>query len=241
MKETARDLPKKHPLRNKIAEQLRSALKKEETPITGLSQIAFGKRGPEYALGLYGIQKLFNYIRTLPSTTVLDIGAGNTAGVNELSKSPFGQGLKFEATVLKHDPQIKTHLGEHKTHITSAEILGNIPNGSIGGIISVMGTTYSMAQSLMAGNLDRVLVPGGVVKFCYFAETRVLINGQHVESSRYLRRTLGELRYAVAAVPGGWLVLAIKPGNLSAPKAETLLKQDFNSVQQQIATLQNLT
>src|SRR3989344_1408929 len=131
--------------RNEAAYQIRRARwrEREGRPYN------IDRSGFQYVKVRAGVKELFAYIKTLPSKTVLDIGAGTTHGITDISHSSFGTDIDFEATVLSSVPQIEEHLGREKTHITSAEVLRGIPGNSIGCVLSVFSLTYSHAPELV--------------------------------------------------------------------------------------------
>jgi SAM-dependent methyltransferase len=125
------------------------------------------RSGEEYQAILFGLKNFFNYIRTLKeSNKVLDLGAGNTRGISEIANSELGKDLDFYGLGLTEFPEVADYLGKEKFIKNSAEKMRDIKDSSVAGIISSFGaTTHSLAPELVAEEADRVLVPGGVIKY----------------------------------------------------------------------------
>ncbi len=183
------------------------------------------RSGFQYIKELAGVKELFSYLKTLPSRKILDIGAGTTHGITDISQSSFGTDMEFEATVLNSVPQIEKYLGNERTHITSAEILRGIPDNSIACVLSVFSLTYSRAPELVIGSVDRVLVPGGVIKI-----------GSDDAPIWQLYQLLKDKGYDTDE-DEGWgtfrVVLGIKPGNPTAPSAASLIEKDKKTMSEQ--------
>jgi len=131
----------------------------------------------------------FDYLRKLDGHgLVLDIGAGTTRGISQLEKSSLGSGLSFEAVALSYSPLIKENLGLEKTHITSAESLKGVKNESVAGVISLFGISYCTRPDLAVYSIDRVLLPGGVIKagFISSEKTAYSQSGSEKEESAEL-------------------------------------------------------
>jgi len=179
------------------------------------------RSGRDYIENLDGVKHLFSYIRKLSSNTILDIGAGTTRGIADISKSILGQQLHFEATVLTHKATEANMLGKEDVHVTSAEMLRGIPDNSVGGIISVQSLRYSKAPMLAAQSIDRVLVPGGVFKAAWL-----------LQNADEFYKTFRELGYDIAyneAWEKDHIMLAIKKGNPTKITAAQLLAADGES------------
>lgn len=162
-------MSEKHsPERQYIASQIRSFREKERSG--ALEKKWLNRTGTDYIYELRGLKHLFDYVRTLPSHKVLDIGAGTTKGIADIANSNFGRDLQFEATVLyRNQKEIEKNLGKNKTHSTSAEVLrGSLSNPmnseSYGAILSVMSITYTKDPEKVIKRINDLLIPGGVFK-----------------------------------------------------------------------------
>jgi len=213
--------------RKQAAQQIRNARLKERTVHDYYN---LNRTGPQYIKDLGGVKNFFSYVKGLSSNRVLDIGAGTTHGIRDLSLSPsLNAGAQFEATVLRPNLDIEMYLGEEHTHITSAEELRGIPDASMGGVLSVYSLTYSVAPELVVKSIDRVLVPGGAVKISSGDAT-----------IWQLHEHLKQIGYDVAdeqAWGTDMVVLGIKPGGANAVHAKELLKADWETWQTQVNEL----
>ena len=143
--------------RANIAEQLRLMRLNER-----LGMIRVDRDGKGYAQIFRGMSETFDYVSGLRSKVVLDVGAGNTRGIAELSRDyPW---LDFRATVLTLPRDIETMHYRGCITVTSAECLRGIPVESVGGILALNSIAYSREPELVVGRLDDVLVPSGVIK-----------------------------------------------------------------------------
>lgn len=113
---------------------------------------------------LGGLDAFCGYVRTqTTSRHLLDIGAGNAVGINELAASPLGRDLRVTATGLVA-PYTSDEQPEKVPYIvTSGEFLDGV-QGPIGGITALYSITYSPAPLLVVEAIDAVLEPGGVLK-----------------------------------------------------------------------------
>lgn len=122
----------------------------------------------DYIDALGGITSFLNYAEGLGNQqTILDIGSGSFRGITQISRIKAAENLNFVGTTLSRTEDIEKDTGSVKVRITSAEILRGIENESINGILAVSSIAYSKAPSLVASNIDRVLVPGGVLKSAF--------------------------------------------------------------------------
>lgn len=233
--ERAEQLPKGDKRRKMVAERLKKLRALEEAR----SPYNIWRDGADYIRVLNGIQHLFRYVRGLPSKIVLDVGAGTTMGISGVSRDPVGSGLDFHATVLSGNPHIQSNLGKERTHHTSAETLRAFPSESIGCVLGVQSLTYSADPPLVATSIDRVLVPGGVLKTVIRTD-RPTFYHQHEEfpQPRVWVEALKSLGYDVAELKDDpdVLIVAIKPGGdpRSGTSARGLLEQDFASTRVQL-------
>lgn len=235
MREKASDLPKRDPRRNAIAQQIREARKTDRSALHLTDRV-----GWEYVEQLKGVQHMFEYVRGLSSHRVLDVGAGDTKGTHDLSRSPFGAGLEFEAVVLTNRSVIEEHLGRDRTHNTSVEMLRGIEDSSIGCVIAVFSLAYSAQPSLAIEGIDRVLVPGGVLK-ARFLKKDTPRSESSPQFALEFREALAKLGYDVAIdnTREVRVLLAIKPGKQSSAvmTAAKLMKADDDSGGSQVHLL----
>jgi SAM-dependent methyltransferase len=223
MREKSDKDPKRRALRSEAADNIAMRRTRERTGFEYLQN----RQGWEYVKTLEGVEHLFDYVRTLPSNTILDIGAGTTAGIHQLAQSPTGAGLTFEATTLRYRPEIEENLGKERTHITSGETLRGIKDNSVGCIFGVYSVTYSAAPNLVMQSMNRVLVPGGVVKIATtdsqiwnFYEGLKMMGYDVADNAKWQRALV---------------VLAIKPGTKDAVRARALLDADAETFEEQTA------
>ncbi len=235
MKEGPSHLPKGDPRREKIAEQIRLARRRDRDRLTGY---VIGRSGVNYVFELEGVKGLFDYVRTLSSNVVLDIGAGHTRGAHELANSPLGENLTFEATVLSRLSGIDTNLGRESVRSTSAEMLRGIDTNSVGCVIAVYSIAYSAAPEVVIASIDRVLVPGGVLKAKFHQKNvpqYVADSPKYVDEFHLAAANLG---YEVALQQSSEesVLLAIKPNPGVSPHvtARQLLRMDAETAESQI-------
>ncbi len=143
--------------RANVAEQLRLMRLNERLGI-----VRADRDGKGYVQIFRGLEETFNYVSGLRSKVVLDIGAGNTKGIAELSRDY--QWLDFRATVLTLPRDVGTMHYRGCITVTSAECLRGVPAESVGGILALNSIAYSRDPELVVSRLDDVLVPSGVIK-----------------------------------------------------------------------------
>jgi SAM-dependent methyltransferase len=170
-------MSEKHSLERKLSalqiKNFRNQEKNEE-----LDEKWLDRSGKDYLYELKGLKHLFDYVRSLPSHKVLDIGAGTTKGISEIAKSNFGVGLDFEATVLfRNQKELEKNLGKTKTHSTSSETIKGlrknpIEDESYGAILSLMSVTYTKDPETVVKRINELLVPGGVFKGNFSVDDR---------------------------------------------------------------------
>ncbi len=188
----------------------------------------------EYFEELGGIKKLLEYLKILKITKILDIGSGTGRAINEISNSDLGQGFEFVGTSLFKYPDEDAK----KIHLTSAEVLRGIPASSFGAVLSVCGVGYSDAPNLVAEQINRVLVPGGVFKGSFADERPVTYGSSTLKRYDDLRLALQKKGYDTAIVPDfldvpsrekeDTILLAIKSNpSLVLPHAVDLLMEDY--------------
>ena len=181
----------------------------------------------DYLLRLGGLSNFFGYLRVLDEHgLVLDIGAGTTRGISQLEKGSLGSGLSFEAVTLSYNSSIKENLGLEKTHITSAENLKGVKDKSVAGVISLFGISYCTRPDLAIYSIDRVLLPGGVIKAGFITSEKTAYSQSGTKKEEFAELFSG-YGYDVAVDERFCgLLVAIKPGKQRHVSAEELLNSD---------------
>lgn len=218
--------------RGKIAANLRAVRAIERN-----REFDMNRNGYEYLYQLKGLESFLNYVRDLSGSRILlDIGAGTTRGINDISKTSLGLDLDFKATGLFANPEVEQFLGKKNYTITSAETLRGIGANSIAGILAVNSIAYSQSPETVAKRLDQILIPGGAIKGS-FSWTSYLEdisqNEGTIKSSKPFVAEFGRLGYDVAHGEDFSVMLAIKPG-VGNIKAKSLFDQDRDSLDMQI-------
>lgn len=204
----------------------------------------------EYIAELQGLKYFFKYVRRCPIQKVLDLGAGNPRGISELSKTTYGKGIEFEALGLTK-PKEFYGFPEKKFHIGAAESLKSISDESFSGIVAVHSApSYSAAPELVAKQIHRILIPGGVIKTILpiYAEScgdekndamekayGAFFNSlRHLEFDVDTQKDLIGVRDAVISV-----VLGIKKGeqNFAPGTAKKLRMEDYFDMYNQISQI----
>lgn len=125
------------------------------------------RTGETYIDHLSGLQGTLNYVTKLPTAIVVDLGAGSSRAVAQISRSKYGEGLTFLATGIVNDPEIDKHIGRSSYRITPAETMVGFDSSSIGGFISVYGPfEHSAYLDQVLERTDELLVPDGIIKLC---------------------------------------------------------------------------
>lgn len=208
-------------------------------------EVEWDRNKLEYLREFNGLSNVFKYVRQLDAGgLVLDVGAGTTRGIGEISKSKLGEGLNFKATVLTRHSDIANNLGFENTHITSAAVLRGTDYHSVSAIISLNGLAYTVESPVVARKIDQVLVPGGVIKATFrskiapptFRALRYAFNFHNVlsydlEALGYDVAVLNEDLQEAYARPrevgaNEDVMLAIKPGGKLGRNARELLASD---------------
>lgn len=195
--------------------------------------------GVGYLTTLFGIGHLTDYIKTaqakLGTNRVLDIGAGSTRAIAQLSRTSFMNSLSCEATVLTNVKDIEKNLGKERTHITPVETLEGIADKSVACVLSVNGVAYSVVPSLAIEQIDRILVDGGVIKATFQNEGHIspLVRmNTHDKFTEELRKRGYEVEITTNEKELVDVVVAVKKG--STVHAKTLLEEDLRDWQKQI-------
>jgi SAM-dependent methyltransferase len=220
-------------MRNNIAKQLKATRREERKRIT---EMVLDRNGREYIEYFEGITSMFEYVKSLPSNTILDIGAGRGRGIRELAESALGEGLRFKTTVLGNSDRIEKSDAIARVHITPAETLRGISNESIGGILALYSISYCENPEIVTKRIDEVLVPGGVVKATFpdlpgrLSRTSKFIQWDALPYEHFFKG----MGYDVLVHSSQrQILLALKPGgNISASK---LMEADEKSYEEQMA------
>lgn len=214
-RETLSHLPKKHPARMAVAEQLceTRGYERDDSPLHGPRD----RSGERYIRYLTGLSHLFDYVRRLPKRSILDIGAGTTRGIREVSELAAARDLEFSATVLSPVKAVHRGMGKVRVHTTPGEILRGIRDESVGSALSVHGISYSAVPRFAVRSVDRVLVPGGVIKM--------------IDPFLEFATHFHELGYDTAITNNGFtpVLLGIKPDSQKTVTAQSLAEADLLS------------
>lgn len=228
---TITDLPKGSPLRTAVAQNLKTVRAMDRK-----CQYNNRRNGDAYMHEFKGLEYFFDHVRALDKKTVLDIGAGTTKGVDDLSRDKIADGMDLKATTLAMIPQVKWHYGSHRTGkknvlITSAETLRHIENESIGGILALNSIAYSAVPELAIRRIDQVLVPGGIIKATFSVSSEYELFRSHELFMRELLRLGYSVAHLAENIPV--VLLAIKPGGKADVSAFDLLGKDLYSYRSQ--------
>ena len=232
--------------RKKAARQIRYTRKYERYQRDfGLRQFGYevNRSADKYIAAIGGLEELFKYLRARRSTKVLDIGSGTGKAIDGISESNLGEGFDFVRTALTKNLSPE---GTKKVHLTSAEILRGIPSNSFGAVLAVCSVGYSEAPELVAEQIDRVLVPGGVFKGVFADSDAELVYGKLLKFKNYtaLHSALHRRGYDTAVLANfpylgkendpDHILLAIKPDPSSdLPLAISLLGSDYEKTTQE--------
>ena len=238
-----KDLPKGHPDRKAVAEQVVKAREIDRLPKEKSWMSC--RNGREYLTNLQGLQTTLDYVRRNgQNQTVLDIGTGVAVGICEIAQSPFGKSLKFLATDLTHNPLAHENLGQDNLKITSAETLNGIPSNSVDCVLAVHSISYSAKPPYVVSAIDRVLTENGIVKAVFRGEDASLsLEEKRAEEFAEEFRKLGyrvSVSHPTANIKDQRkkiidLLMAVKtPGNLSP---EILLAEDKENLFEQLIIL----
>lgn len=228
--------------RVKIATQIKEARKSERK--NDKESYSIEKSGKECLYRLGGLKCLFEYLRTLPSNKILDVGVGAGHGSSVLSKMNISKGLDFEVTALRNIPELQKNFPREKIHITGVETLNGIQNESLAGVIGVNSIGYSDHPALAAKKIDQVLITGGVIKATFYShEGSEKHHGTSFKGPTAFIGAFNALGYDVSyindnlsfgtgkhAILSNSLVIAVKPGNEHAPRARELLNYDLDII-----------
>lgn len=186
----------------------------------------------EYISILEGLEVFLNYVKGLsPNSLLLDIGAGTTQAMYDLSLHPMGADISVMTTGLAKNLDAERLIRRDRYLVTPVETLKGVEENSVAGILGVNSIAYSGALDLAANKVDSVLIPGGALK-ATFPNTP---NGRFFHSHYGFTEELKSIGYDIAIKQSGFLsiVLAIKPGNSPLFKAADLLSSDHRDMYRQ--------
>ena len=236
--------------RTQIAKQVQAARNKDRNPgETGIDSYNLNRGSNFYKLALAGFEELFSYLKTLKTGLVLEIGAGTGRALKEIKEMPMAKGLSFRATALYNHPDIRHNLGQEDFTLTSMETLRGIEPESVAGVLSMYSITYAEHPKLAMAKINEVLIPGGIIKavFPFHGNEVSTTSGLVFKRPEVFIKYLIELGYDVSyrdnkfTTPflveeqfyyGTSILLAIKPGNPQAPKADSLMDEDSRLLNQ---------
>lgn len=215
--------------RGSVAKQIRFARNSERQP--RYTDNDWGRSMEEYLVIFNGLSNLLKHVSQMGGNLVLDIGAGTTKGISEIEKSKLGEELEFRATVLKRHPAIEDNLGYDKTHITSVETLRGVEDSSVGLALALNSIAYSASPKMTAQSIDRVLIPGGILKARFNPKDRLRDDLPYYKVHDQFTQELRRLGYDVCVpdVPSEELILAVKPG-INARSASDLFYIDSGHI-----------
>jgi len=232
--------------RKEIANQIKESRRAEKE--NSAETYKFHRTGKEELYIMGGMRHLFDYIRTLPSHKILDVGTGTGNATHMVSQMPIAANLDFEVTALHMAPELTNNFLKDKIHITGVETLRGIKDRSLAAVIGLNSLAYSINPWLAAQRLDKVLISGGIVKatFCALGRSEYY-NGLTFQDPEDFIMAFTDLDYDIfftgneyyesvgrgSMIKGpyaGSILLAIKPGNPDAPKAEELLNSDLQEI-----------
>lgn len=247
---TINELPHGDEARNRVAHQIKKArkidrasaavalLSEEELFQRQLRSILFSGKseetwqndrlGSEYISSLGGVEATLQYIKSLDSKLVIDVGTGTSQGISDIAKSKLGEGLEFKGTTVTWLNELNQHLGKDRVLITSAESLRGIENNSVGGILALYSISYTAQPQQVVARFDQVLVEGGVVKMVTHADQKSRSGHRTFES---FLNAFKELGYDINESER--ILLAVKPSSdKSKPsiKAGDLMQLDKASL-----------
>lgn len=203
------------------------------------------RSGDEYIESLLGVQHLLHYASSLAVLDglgrVIDLGAGSTKAIKQIALT-YGDGLSFEATVLRANPLIKKYLGCDATHITMFETLRGVRPGFVGAL-SVFGLGYAPNPEASIDKLDNILVPGAFIKSNFMHPDQMTDKLEFITHDRFSTRLI-QLGYDVAIADNlkeeTQVMLAVKLPVVGNMDARTLLSMDMEDCSDQQRQLVNV-
>lgn len=180
-----------------------------------------------YLLGFGGLTESFKYIKQLKSNVVVDIGTGKGLAWSELA-GKYGNGLEFWATNLVYDKHL-VDLFNDRVKFTPVEFMKGFTDESVGGVIAMKSIAYSASPEMAMRAIDRILVPGGLIKASFRGPEESGIVDLGYQTHHKFTESLKSLGYDIGVL-GDEVVLAVKPGG--GVKAKDILTKDLESVEQ---------
>ncbi len=177
-----------------------------------------------YLWEFQGLTGSFDYIKTLKSNLVVDIGTGKGLAWSELARK-YGNDLEFWATNLIYDKEVADRL-DGRVKITPAEFMKGFADNSVGGVVAMKSIAYSNSPEMVIRAIDRVLVLGGLIKASFKGVGEFGANYNTYHDFTKVLRSLGYDTEVFENIN----VLAIKPGG--KVKAKDILAKDLESVEQ---------
>jgi SAM-dependent methyltransferase len=202
-------------------------------------------RGAEsYIRELQGVDYFFDYVSTVQRgiADMLEIGIGKGIAAREFMEEGIMRNIRLSATGLIDYPRELGRSGLHRFALTDAEDLGMLPEQMFAGVIGVYSIAYSEHPEIAMQEVDRVLMPGGAVKFKFPPHTTHVGRGTSVvfKNHEMFSRQAMDLGYSVAldGAAAPTVLLAIKPGMRQGMTASRLLELDRQNMQTQLEVLQ---
>lgn len=229
--------------RRNLSNQLRSARHLQrhkfvviDRPMSGDEEVDNRVDNPGgYIDTFLGLTHFFNAARIASQNpVVLDIGAGTTRAITQISKSPLGEGISFVATSVAFDKRVNSEdgIGAENFRVTSAEKLRGIENNSIAAVLAMASLAYSDFPSQSIKRINEVLVDGGLIKATFNNRNNNKKFNMHTHDA--FSNALLKLGYDVAVkkIPSGMdILVAVKPGKSTSIKARELLNSDLKEYQ----------
>jgi ubiquinone/menaquinone biosynthesis C-methylase UbiE len=229
--------------RLKLAQELKSARFIDR--MADESSLAYRRDARDYLEDLGGLKYAFDYIRSLPTNTVLDVGTGQGIALKGLKASSISRDLKLIGTAVKMNSGLSKNLGQGEYKITPIETLKGIPDQSCGGVISVFGgPMYSEQPRIVAESINRVLVNGGLTKNAFMLRGHENDDGMQYVIDKFLilfaaLKDKGfDVTRGLVNSPGGakiGVILGIKGAQKQTKLAEQLFYKDLETLPEQFS------
>lgn len=176
----------------------------------------------DYVEAAHGLEMLVQYVKETDSLPkmILDIGTGKGRALSELAQTPLGHGLSFIGTSLVPRPEFAHMPDNLQIQIAPAEDLKDIPDQSIGAIMSFAGIAFSNDPETVVANMDRVMADGGLIKATfrgkgsYGREWNKKYDAWGYHHHESFSQALGNRGYVVGLLEikgGDDVILAMKP------------------------------
>lgn len=211
--------------RDIIKQQLENTMRMDQEEVAGYNNCR-GK--DQYIKALYGVGGFFNQVRSTGCNRIVDIGTGYGYAIGEFMQDKHYRDLDFSVTNLTHNKGL-AKLPQEKVYITPAEEMEGFEPQSIGGIVGLNSIAYSVAPGLVAGRLDEILVPGGVIKATFRHPLSIDMKEYGFQTPEHFVKYWKKLGYDVE-IYKGMAVVAVKPGDTKGMTAKTIIEQDLESL-----------